>query len=133
MKFSSLKLVWKTIVGFIMPGTSVFESVTDYLLDLGNELLSKIPGARKEQISAIIDVAKTIYSLLEKYVSKCPPKWMKQYESTINAFKVALDSISDMKITKQEVKAIVSTWSGFYTEWMKDDVDDVPGDVKAVA
>ena len=126
MDISKFKIAWKYIFGGI-------GSVVDYLLDILNSALAQIDPSKKEQIQAVLNLARRVLSVLEALKWLCPTKWQTAYELTIKAVEAVVDALSDLQITKEEFEkvreafeAAVKAWKGEDDETCVDCVDCLP-------
>lgn len=105
--------VWnKLVLGtkFLFGG---FESATDYLLKLLNELLAKENIAENIQKSRAYVVS--ILGCLKKYEKYCPAIWATYYEKLENSIQTLVDVFEDGKIVPDEIEKVRAA----IAEWMK--------------
>lgn len=115
---SKWSVFWAGVKGFLIPGTSVFEEIAKYGLDLLNNLMSNVGLAGR--ISAVAETSKWVLDLLVKYQGWCPSKWQAYYIVTINAVKAVAEAFSDAKLTEDEILSVTAQFQIAYAAWMAD-------------
>ena len=116
LKISIFALIWKRIWG----GK---QAVFDYFLDKGNTLFALLPGATKEKLKKIYEIAKTIYGYMDKLGWVVPAKWVPYYNAVMACFKAILDALDDAQVTSDEMNKLVAEFQSAYAVWKADDVD----------
>lgn len=114
MDISKLKLVWKYITGGM-------GKVVDYLLDILNQALAKLDPSKKEQIQAVLNLAKRVLAILKNLRFLCPTKWQTAYDETVEAVEAVVDAMEDLKLTPEELEKIVKEFKEAVEAWKSDD------------
>lgn len=124
MKISSWKVVWNFLTG---GGTKV----VDYLLGLLNNAISQIGNPTREKIQGVLNFAKKILSTLKVFQVFVPVKWQTAFDETVKAVEVLIDALSDLKVTGEELDAVVEAYKKAYAAWQgPDDESCVDCEVK---
>ncbi len=110
MNISKLKIIWKFLVG----GRT---AVLDYLLDTANNLVAKLPDAKRSEVTAYLAQAKAILAAFEKYSWLCPKKWANAYTLTISAFADVVAALDDLSLSADELSGIVTAFQTAYAAW----------------
>ena len=110
MSISKFKIVWKFLTG----GR---EAVLDYVLEVANNLVSRIATAKQEEIKGYLSVAQSLLTKLDGYYWLCPQKWLAAYTATLSAFADVVSAISDLKLTLEETTQIVAAFQTAYAAW----------------
>lgn len=109
---------WAGLKGFFAPGTSMFEEIARYGLNVLNNLMSGENAMAK--ITKIAETSRWVLDLLVKYQDWCPMKWQSYFNVTINAVKAVVDAFADAKITEDEAKNVTVQFQIAYASWMAD-------------
>lgn len=113
---SKWSVFWAGLKGFFTPGTSMFEEIAKYGLNLLNNLMSN--GNLTERITKVAETSRWVLDLLVKYQDWCPMKWQSYFNVTINAVKAVVDAFADAKITEDEIKNVTTQFQVAYASWM---------------
>lgn len=109
--------IWNKIVlgtKFLFGG---FESATDYLLKLLNELLAK--GKVPERVQEIRSFVVTVLSYMKKYEKYCPAIWAPHFEKLEEAMQTLIDVFEDGQLTAEEAEKAVEALKAAIKAWMK--------------
>lgn len=96
-----------------------FESATDYALGLLNNFLSTASPTVAWIVKAVT-LARTVYGYLVKYAEFCPSKWRDEYGAVLDAVSSVTVSLSDLKLTSEEIKEITGKFKAVHAAWMED-------------
>lgn len=96
-----------------------FESATDYALGLLNNFLSTASPTVAWIVKAVT-LARTVYGYLVKYSEYCPSKWRDEYNAVLDAVGTTADSLSDLKLTSEEIKEVTGKFKAVHASWMED-------------
>ena len=121
MNISGIKLVWKTVIGFLNPFGNAVSSVASYLLDVLNSALAKIDPKRKDNIQAALNIANRVLSVLVALKWLCPTKWQTAYAATIAAVTVVVNALQDLQLTTEELANIRNDFNAAVIAWKGDD------------
>jgi len=116
MNISKMKIVWKYITGGM-------GKVVDYLLDILNNALAKLDPSKKEQIIAILNLAKRVLSTLRTLQFLCPTKWQIAYCETIEAVETVINALDDLTLTPEELEKTIKEFDEAIKAWKSDDDD----------
>lgn len=117
MKISGIKLVWKTVAGFLNPWGSAVGSAAGYLLDVLNGALAKVDPRRRDNIQAALNIASHVLSALVALKWLCPTRWQTAYAVTVNAVTVVVKALKDLQITADELLNIRNDFSAAVIAW----------------
>lgn len=96
-----------------------FESATDYALGLLNTFLSTASPTVAWIVKAVT-LARTVYGYLVKYAEYCPSKWRDEYSAVLDAVSSVTNSLSDLKLTSDEIKEVTCKFKAVHAAWMED-------------
>ncbi len=124
LEISKFKLAWKYLFG----GAA---NVAEYLLELLNSALASIPEGGAANCQAVLNYAKKILSTLKAFQWLIPVKWQTAYEKTLEAVGKAVEALTDLQLTSEEIASVydacvaaVDAWKGEDDETCKDCVVD---------
>lgn len=112
------KVFWAGLTGFLTPGTSAFEKISQLAIDAVNEALSGPSVASK--VLAVRAVAAKALDLLDRYSGWCPAKWREEFDALRSAVREVVAAFADGKVDKDELKAIVDEFKAAYASWTGD-------------
>jgi hypothetical protein len=110
MKVSVWKMLWKRLWG----GK---EAVFDYLLDLANNCVDRIPGATKERLAEVYKAAVDIRARMEALGWIVPKAWRKYYAGVLDCLDAVLSAVSDGRVTGGELSGLVESFRSAYAAW----------------
>ena len=111
-------VLWAGIKGFFTPGTSMFQEIVRYGLDILNNLMSGDDVATR--VLRIAGTSRWVLDLLVKYQDWCPMKWQPHFIATIGAVRAVVDAFADAKITEDEARNVTVQFQVAYASWMAD-------------
>ena len=114
MNISTVKLAIKYIFG----GAS---GVAEYVLELLKNYLASLNDATKENIQKGLNATKKALNILTAIAWLIPTKWQTAYGLTIKSVEAAVDALSDLEITTDELEIIKDRITAAYNAWRGDD------------
>lgn len=114
MDISKLKLVWKYFTGGM-------GSVTEYLLDVLNNAVNALEPDNKKKVQAFLNTTEKILATLCALKWLCPTKWQAAYTQTILSVSNIIESLSDLKITSEDIGIISKSAKDAIAAWKSDD------------
>lgn len=114
MKISKLTMAWKYLFGGV-------GSVVDYLLDILNQALANVDPKKKEQVQAVLNIAKKVCAILVAMQWLCPTKWQTAYSLTIEAVTDLICSFEDFEVTSEEFDKVRDAFAKAVDAWKSPD------------
>lgn len=111
---STFKMILKYLTGGV-------GGVVDYLLDLLNAALAKVDPANKAKIQAALNIAEKVLAALVALKWLCPTRWQTAYTETIEAVNCAIEALSDLQLTADELKRIQADFAEAIAAWKAPD------------
>lgn len=112
---SKWSIIWAAVKGAFVPGTSVFESVTDLALRNLNDYIGQENIA--DNVAKTYKTVTQCLGVLDALASFCPKKWAPQYETTLNAVRTLAVAFEDGKVDKAEVEQCKGAFVKAYEAW----------------
>ena len=113
MKVSVWKMLWKRLWG----GK---EAVFDYLLDLANNCVDRIPGATRERIAEVYGAAVDIRARMDALGWVVPAAWRRSYDAALGCLDAVLSAVSDGRVDSGELSGVVESFRSAYAAWRAD-------------
>lgn len=120
---STIKLGWKALCGFLNPFGSVAESLIDYALGVLKNAAASLSDGTREKIQAALNTAQRVLSVLTAVKWLVPTKWQTAYAQTLSAVAAVVNSLTDLELTADELKAVQQSISAAIAAWNDEDDD----------
>ena len=137
MNISKIKIIWKSITGFLNPFTSatakVFEYIADCVLDSVNSALGSITEPNKAKIQAALNLAEKGLAILNAIKFLCPTKWQTAYTSSIAALLAVTNALSDLNVTPAELTAVTKAFDEAVKAWKSPDDETCVDTIERIA
>lgn len=115
---SKIKIYWAVIKGWLTPGTSAFEEVVAYALNVLNTFIST-PNVSTKVAKAYETVVKVL-SVLNRFADWCPQKWREDFDKIRTIVEKVAMAFADGKVTKDELDSVVDLFRIEYAKWFAD-------------
>ena len=119
MDITKWGIFWSAVKGAFSFGSSAFEEIVEYVLDVLNTWLA-CDGV-VDKVKHIHDVSLKAYQTLVKYRGWCPLKWVAAYDKTLGAVNTVIVTFEDGRLEQAELKKCVVDFRLAYAEWFADD------------
>lgn len=127
MNISAWRIVWEALKGALNPWGSAGGNIADYVLGRVNESLAEAcVGActgRKDKLRRAFNTVEKALGTLHAFAWLVPTRWQTAFNATVEALERVTCSLSDMKLTTEELAELRDSFKRSVAAWKGPDDD----------